>query len=705
MAKEVKILNEGESIEDQLDFNRNISFDGEAFDIDWTDNLVDDLRWMAEQDDLCQYMTEEARHAYGVRLLELVAIDDASRADWVAGALRGMDLTSDNPRPNIYDGDVSDLDADGDDLNTIKPRYPLISQAVIEFASQAGDALLSDPRPVKASLPSVAGSGNNPNAIAEAQAISDALSWQLMTVDKTWLSDTDRLIHMLACAGTVFRKRWVDRRTGRNMSKVISGLDVIVNNDVSHLDKAPRVAEEFSEYPHVIRQLIQEGIWYDVDINAGSRSDDWHAPIDFVEVHTWLDLDADGADEPYKVVIQKETGSIVHLSAGWSENGFTVTDRGVLFEQIQEFAEYHFIPDFEGKFYSKGFGHLLGPLSGSINELLASIIETAQLNNENSGLIGRIGTGVSDTIEVRRNKFTVVPTDGQTLQQQVVRFDTRDVSPAMFSVLGLLTEAGQRLSSTVNLMEASGNMPAATAMAITDQGARIYSAIIKRLWAAMGNEFTILYNMNRATMKGGLTFEVEGKQQSVTAEQFQPVRDVQLSADPRLASAAHRAMLAGHYTQFIGNPNTNQEELLKRIHELMRVPAPDALIIPPPQQMPPQMEAQIAELKSKVFEREVKAKLVGAQAANEIVNILSTLTTLAPNIQGREELAASYSAAYAILQQIATLGATNDLANTMDNSQPAGAGAPAGPPKLPSMASGPGNAGVNPASLVPPTPA
>lgn len=659
-----------EDIDEQLEdiVEKNPHYYDDVFAIKWTSNKHIDLEWMAKEQNLAVYMHEDARDYYGGELTRLFNIDLQSRAEWERGAMRGLELAD---QAEDHSSTQMTNDLDDEDIGTERPpRFPMITQAVIEFVATAYPMLLADPMIVKVVTPSTpSGSANDPKAEDTDNRLSAFLSWQVMGADKAWKHHTDRLLAHVAACGMAWRKRWLDSATKKQVSTWLTGFNVVVNNNVPDLDRAPRITEMMSLYPHEVRQKVASGEFTDVeDLDT---STDWHGQIDFLEMHTWLDLDKDGQDEPYIITIQRDNQRIVRLITGFAAHGFQILDHGnIVFDQVKYFAPYFLVPAFDGTFYAKGFGHLIGRLNSTIDEIIAEIVEAARLNNANGGVIGGVGTGLPDSIDLRPNQLQIIPMMGNDLQSNLLWFPTKEPSQVLFTTLGLLNDTGKQLTSTIDLMSEGtpANMPATTAMAVVQQGTKLQTAIVKRLWQCMSDEFSMLYDLNKRSMTADTirSYSYAGKKGEISAKDFADDRQVCVSADPEMTSDMHRMMLVQFYMQWIGKPGINQTKLMKRIFTLTRVPAPDELLdatppAPDPEVQIKQQELQLKQQELKIkqmelvsvqMEREAKSKLITAQATEHLTIALENMMLIEQSASALPQLEARLRQAYDVLAQL-----------------------------------------------------
>ena len=73
--------------------------------------------------------------------------------------------------------------------------------------------------------------------------------------------------------------------------------------------------------------------------------------------------------------------------------------------------------------------------------------------------------------------------------------------------MGICVQAGQRFASIADMQVGDGNQQAAvgTTVALLERGSRVMSAIHKRLYASMKNEFTLLSDVFSTYLPRGLS--------------------------------------------------------------------------------------------------------------------------------------------------------------------------------------------------------
>ena len=113
------------------------------------------------------------------------------------------------------------------------------------------------------------------------------------------------------------------------------------------------------------------------------------------------------------------------------------------------------------------------PINESINTTLNQLHDSGTMATRAGGFLGR-------GAKIKGGKHAFKPFEWQNLQstgddirKNIFPLPVREPSPVLFSLLGLLIEAGKELSSTVPMLLGQNpgqNQPATTSMAVIEQG-------------------------------------------------------------------------------------------------------------------------------------------------------------------------------------------------------------------------------------------
>jgi hypothetical protein len=154
----------------------------------------------------------------------------------------------------------------------------------------------------------------------------------------------------------------------------------------------------------------------------------------------------------------------------------------------------------------------------------------------------------------------------------------------------LLYSAGQRFAAIADMQVGDGNQGAAvgTTVALLERGSRVMSAIHKRCYAAMKNEFKLLTKIVAQYLPPEYPYDVVGGQRNIKQTDFDDRVDVVPVADPNIFSMSQRITLAQTQLQIAtSNPQLhNMYQIYRNMYEAIGVKDVDAVLPPPPPPSP-----------------------------------------------------------------------------------------------------------------------
>jgi len=162
--------------------------------------------------------------------------------------------------------------------------------------------------------------------------------------------------------------------------------------------------------------------------------------------------------------------------------------------------------------------------------------------------------------------------------------------------MGVVVQAGQRFASIADLQVGEGNQQAAvgTTVALLERGTRVMSAIHKRLYNSLKNEFKLLSGIFSQYLPQEYPYDVVGGQRMIKQADFDDRIDIIPVADPNIFSMTQRIQLAQTELQLaMANPQMhNMYESYRNMYEALGIKKIDQLLPPPPPPQPkdPAME-------------------------------------------------------------------------------------------------------------------
>lgn len=497
-------------------------------------------------------------------------------------------------------------------------KWPLVTVAALQFNARAYPAIVDSKQVVKTRVigsdegvpkldemgqPVVDPESGEPQwevepgaKAAQAERISDHMSYQLLEEMDGWEEDTDTLLIQLPIVGTAFRK--VYRGDDKNCAELVSGLDLVVNKKTKSLRTVPRATQKLTFYPYQIAERMADSRWLDIPLSPSvSEDNDRDAPREFLEQCTRLDLDGDKYPEPYIVTVDKDSGKVVRIVANFDGEDITSNDKRVLkIVPKQYFVKYGFIPDPRGGFYDIGFGFLLENISAAIDTTFNQMLDAGHLQNAGGGFIGT-GLRMKKSVFVAEpGVYRTVNASGDDIRKAIVNLEHPGPSAVLFNLLGMMITASQDITSVKDILttggaEADHQQTAALGLAQIEQGMKVFTAIYKRIYRSLKEEYKLLFRLNAEYLDQEAYFNIEDTQKAIAKSDYdEKSYDVCPVADPDSATDMQRLGKAQFLLQtFLNDPLIDQIQLRKRALGAAKIDDPDSLIVK--QQADPVAEA------------------------------------------------------------------------------------------------------------------
>ena len=152
----------------------------------------------------------------------------------------------------------------------------------------------------------------------------------------------------------------------------------------------------------------------------------------------------------------------------------------------------------------------------------------------------------------------------------------------LFQLMSFCVEAGQRFAAVSNLQVGDGNQQAAvgTTIAMLEQGAKVMSAIHKRMHYAQKDEFVLLAKVFGESLPPEYPYSVVGAERTIKSEDFDDRVDVIPVSDPNIFSMSQRIALAQTELQLAqAAPELhNMYEAFRRMYKAIGVKDVDSIL-------------------------------------------------------------------------------------------------------------------------------
>lgn len=540
--------------------------------------------------------------------------------------------------------------------NASNVKFPLITVAAIQFNARAYPAIIQGNRVVKCKP-----LGKDPDGLKEARAerVSDHMSYQFLDEMENWQEETDKLLMNIPIVGCAFRKTYFDAAFEVNRSELVFAKDLIVNHNVKSLESARRITQHVPLYKNDVIERQREGRFLEKDIPFNEEDPDGQCM--FLEQHCWYDFDEDNYREPYVVTVHKDSMQVVRIVPNFTPGMIHQNDKDEIarIDTLTYYTKYGFLRNPDGGFYDIGFGFLMNHLNETVNTIINQLIDAGTLANSQGGFIGSGLRLKSGPVRFSPGEYKPVHTNGP-IRDNIYKMDFGQPSPVLFQLLGLLIDASKDISNVKDVLtgeQNQSNIPATTTLALIEQGLKTYSAIFKRIYLSLTDEFRKVFKLNSLYLpiEKYLSFhDVDG-----INEDYKPDRgiiNVLPVADPDVVTNTQVLAKAEALLKFIGDPSINQYELRKRYLVALREDNYETLLInqedPVIQQVQEQTKTQLMEPLQAAHEELAQNEKALQQKEAELRTLEKSLTDRALNIISKENDIKSKENALEIKSQI-----------------------------------------------------
>lgn len=496
--------------------------------------------------------------------------------------------------------------------NASNVKYPLLTTASMQFAARAYPSLVpSDGQVVKSK---VIGKDPTGQKLERARRVSTYMSYQVMHEMPRWEEDMDKLLIQVPVTGMVFKKTYWDNINKVPVSELVLPKNLVINYWAKSLEEAERISEEIEMSVRVLKERQRAGIFRDVDLGNPPIPDDRQytdvdetVPYILIEQHTYLDLDEDGLKEPYIVTFHRESGEVLRITARYDEDGIRFDEEGqiVQIHPIHYYTKFGFFPNPDGSFYDIGFGCLLGPINESVNTLINQLIDAGSLNNLQGGFLGKGLRLRMGEYGFKPGEWKAVNSTGDDLKKQIVPLPTKEPSNVLFQLMGSLITSGKELASVAEIFTGKmpgQNTPATTTMATIEQGMKVFTAVYKRIYRSLQEEFKKIYDINRTYLNPNTYANVLDTEIGPNDFDKQSY-DICPGADPTAVSQTEKLLKAQGLLELLPTGMLNPVEVIRRVLEAQEQPNWEQLLNPqvaqtgqPPE---PQPDPKLMEMQMK----------------------------------------------------------------------------------------------------------
>jgi hypothetical protein len=577
-----QISNENIEINPMEDGGAEISF-----------NPTQELQSSDHLSNLAEIIDEQELTEIGAELVDDYNEYRSSRQDWEMAYTNGLDLLGFKyeRRTEPFKG------ASG-------VTHPVLAESVTQFQSQAYKELLPADGPVRTQI---VGS-ITPERQDQANRVKDFMNYQIMDVMKEYESEFDQMLFYLPLSGSTFKKVYYDSILGRAVSKFIPAEDLIVPYSATSLEDAEAVIHVIKISENDLRKQQVNGFYKDVELGEPplkeneikskqrelegirvERQDDIYT---LLECHVNLDLEGfedkdpqtgepTGIKLPYVVTIEEGSREVLSIRRNYKAED-------PLRNRTNYFVHFKFLPGLG--FYGFGLIHMIGGLSRTATSALRQLLDAGTLANLPSGFKMR-GIRVRDDAQpLQPGEFRDVDAPGGNLKDAFMPLPFKGPDQVLLQLMGIVVQAGQRFASIADNQVGEGNQQAAvgTTLALLERGSRVMSAIHKRIYASLKQEFKLLADVFKTYLPPIYPYDVVGGNKQIKVADFDDRVDIVPVADPNIFSQTQRISLAQTQLQLAqSNPQIhNLYQAYKDMYQAIGVDNIDLILPPPARPMP-----------------------------------------------------------------------------------------------------------------------
>jgi hypothetical protein len=584
------------------DGGATIDFEPGAINIPGTENHFDNL---------ADILPDDILEPIGNDMVQNFMDYKASRKDWEQSYTSGLDLLGfkyEN-RTEPFQG------ASG-------ATHPVLAEAVTQFQAQAYKELLPSDGPVRTQIIGAV----SPPVEQQSTRVKDFMNYLIMDQMKEYEEEFDSMLFHLPLSGSTFKKVYYDVPMGRVVSKFIPADELVVPYTATSLDDAESVIHVVKMSENELRKQQVNGFYRDIDLappgnveqndvekkekelDGTKKVGKQDTMYTLLECHVNLDLEGfeevgqdgepTGVKLPYIVTVEEGSRLVLSIRRNYAPDDLKKN-------KIQYFVHFKFLPGLG--FYGFGLIHMIGGLSRTATAALRQLLDAGTLSNLPAGFKQR-GVRVRDeAAPIQPGEFKDVDAPGGNLRDAFFPLPYKEPSQTLLNLLGIVVNAGQRFAAIADMQVGDGNQGAAvgTTIALLERGSRVMSAIHKRCYAAMKDEFRLLAKAVAQYLPPEYPYDVVGGQRNIKQADFDNRIDVVPVADPNIFSMSQRITLAQTQLQLAtSNPQIhNLYQVYRNMYEAIGVKNVDTVLPPPAPNAPmdPSME-HINALTGKPFQ-------------------------------------------------------------------------------------------------------
>ena len=549
-------------------------------------------------ENLADFLGDDILEPLGAKMVDHYNEYKESRGDWEDTYRNGLDLLGFKyeRRTEPFRG------ASG-------VNHPVLAEAVTQFQAQAYKELLPADGPVRTQILGAVDVAKE----EQSKRVKDFMNYQIMDQMKEYEPEFDQMLFYLPLSGSTFKKVYYDDLLGRAVSKFVPADDLIVPYSANSLEDAEAVIHVIKISENDLRKQQVAGFYRDIELGEppvtenqledkkleleGINKDGQEDQYTLYEVHTNLDLEGyedmgedgepTGIKLPYVVTVSQAGQKVLSIRRNYGE-------QDPLKKKVNYFVQFKFLPG--TGFYGFGLIHMIGGLTRTATAALRQLLDAGTLANLPAGFKSR-GIRVRDDAQpLQPGEFRDVDAPGGNIKDQFMTLPFKGPDATLLQLMGIVVNAGQRFAAIADMQVGDMNQQAAvgTTVALLERGSRVMSAIHKRIYVGLKQEFKLLAEVFKTYLPPVYPYDVPGATREIKVQDFDDRIDILPVADPNIFSQTQRISIAQSQLQLAqSNPRMhNLYQAYRSMYDALGVKNVNAILPPPapPQPMDPALE-------------------------------------------------------------------------------------------------------------------
>lgn len=524
-------------------------------------------------ENIAEVLSDDELNALAERYLDLIDQDIESRKerdDQYANGLKRTGIAEPAPGGANFEG-------------ASRATHPVLAESYVDFAASAMKELMPPNGPVRIKID---GKPNH-NKLERATRKAEFMNWQLTNEVRGYRPELERLLTQLPAGGTQFFKVYWSEDRGRIEAEFVPIDNFILPYNAKNFFDCQRKFHKMGVSPLDVDRRIESGAWRDWSLPkaSGANFTETEAQKQTAKIEgknetgyfedndrvvfegcVYEQMEGDDRPFPYLISIDHENRKVLGLYRNWDE-------KDPKHQELDWVVDYNFIP-WRGA-YGIGLPQLIGGLSDALTGALRALLDSALIANSATAIkLKGTPSGSNNSIEI--TQATEIDAMGaDDIRKIAMPLPFPGPSPVLFQLLGWLDNAAKGVVSTAEekISEASNQMPVGTALALIEQGAKVFSAIHARLHDSQRRVLEIVHRLNKEHLPDRVQFGSD-PDDYVTRQDFEGMMDVHPVSDPNIFSETQRFAQIQFILQMIGQLAQIQPQVYQilgiNIHALIK---------------------------------------------------------------------------------------------------------------------------------------